>query len=1333
VAARLGYETSALDMDLLEASDAAGPVTAPVILIGEGARHGVAEAARGLSAGQGALYFLRPSTVLRSGGIQLAGNDATGLLAVSSYFSSRIPNVWSVRGATWDSVTDRITRFLEQRDLPASTLLLERMVVDANRRGVNRAELTLQFADSVVYARAVQALERDSAAAQRDTTGGQAAQRARLRRSDLQFTDLHRIDITLRGPGQSTVVRLLPARPWETRPAQAFTARDAADFTLSDLYTIRGLYRDTNQDLIPDRTESFLSVAGAEAPRSLVHLAARLGLETAGMRLPFVQPDAQNDQLHDAGFPILYGLSHYQTERLRRDGRLSGKPSGAGTGQLRFVPGTGGVKPVLVVTGSDARGLDAIGDYVARRLPYVWEYGKGNMRLQTLETDVRRFFQAREAPGQIALGLHKLDAWLARLKEKPLDSIAVELRVKEAPDGLDAHIQDVVRRHFPASALAVRTVKTGFGEGRTIFEQDITIPWEVDDFWKVFRSDVLPRLDASSRGRIEVRVSEAPEIRVHLMEQIKRELRGRGVAADAFEIVVINAYKQGFSWLQDVVLPRLRGKDIGRVDITYHTLKDSKEVRWQVVESDTRWLQEIFPIDAVYARDLDLPDSLIMFQPTQERDVIYTVRALDRTGGVILQDSFAPKYVVRPFFDLFPEYEQLRVTTGWVNVQANGATLVDQRIRTDPERFWDFLQTDTYAKIVEYFMDVQEGRPAPGNAPYFDEFRVELTLSEPNHRIGIDEEVVSSLEALHEDIYFETLTLFDLIGFRYGTGALNYAGRVLPYIQPAANGKPGRARIRFTGKERAAPELILTIRERGKEPVRDRYPLSPLNVDAPRLRGIAVRAGEAGLAELAFDVVAIDSVDRYAEYRQRGSEESIDRTFLSVPLFTGMVSALRNLHSRGILENALAWDRVGQLAFRFVLRDTLSTFHAETTLPRSRRPASTQLPVLRTTHQWNGERIVQWQTPIPPAESDSVLARLATFPGVTAYWAGRSFLGRNIFAADFLPPHDATHISQAKRNALKPTLLLSGRQHANEVSSTSHILRLGELLVTDSSYARLLRKANVVLHPITNADGAQLAWEMQLVNPDFMLHAGYLGALGVDATSGGGDDPIYPESRVRPELQETWLPDIYMNLHGYPSHEWVQLFAGYSGWVRGRTGTQRSWWAPRGWFVPGFSWVDDPRAPELKTAQFAILDSVAAAITGNPAVKAMNDRMYARYSKYGRQDVENFREHFHNGILVYSALRGREATGQGVNNPRITYFSMTTEAPDETARGAWLELVNSAGLAHTSALLRYLASGVNEVRRDATEFEGFVLRSAARRKPVLPAKAGETRNAGGGS
>ena len=83
------------------------------------------------------------------------------------------------------------------------------------------------------------------------------------------------------------------------------------------------------------------------------------------------------------------------------------------------------------------------------------------------------------------------------------------------------------------------------------------------------------------------------------------------------------------------------------------------------------------------------------FHPTRQKDPIYTLEARDTAGDVILQETFDPHYVIRPFFDLFPEYEQIRVTTGWITASSGAETLVDQRIATDPERFWDRLQTET--------------------------------------------------------------------------------------------------------------------------------------------------------------------------------------------------------------------------------------------------------------------------------------------------------------------------------------------------------------------------------------------------------------------------------------------------------------------------------------------------------------------------------------------------------------------------------------------------------------------------------------------------------------
>ena len=105
-----------------------------------------------------------------------------------------------------------------------------------------------------------------------------------------------------------------------------------------------------------------------------------------------------------------------------------------------------------------------------------------------------------------------------------------------------------------------------------------------------------------------------------------------------------------------------------------------------------------------------------------------------------------------------------------------------------------------------------------------------------------------------------------------------------------------------------------------------------------------------------------------------------------------------------------------------------------------------------------------------------------------------------------------------------------------------------------------------------------------------MLHPGYLGPLGVSLVSSWASDPTYPESGNRPKLWRTYLPDIFLNPHGYPSHEWVQLFSEYGGWVRNRITEARDWQTMRGWFTPGFNYLDDPRYPRHKAAAFTIRD-----------------------------------------------------------------------------------------------------------------------------------------------
>jgi hypothetical protein len=1275
---------------------------------------------------------------------------------------------------SWREVVEKVEAFVEAKVAEGASVGLDRVVVDGSRPGGARARVTVRVSEEAAFqalvdaflgkdtveagggpgaaedadpasagavagapARAVAAS--DSSFAERpDSLPAQTPPDSSGARSesveehptlaDLEFEDLHRLDVRLVGPGAFRTVTLRPRKGWDTKPDGGFRRATDASFSLPALYSVGGFYRDTNRDLVPDETVAYLSLSGTEAPASVVDLATRIGLETAGIRLPLVRVAAQENDPAADGFPVLLGTKHYQIQRLREEGKLPATDVGPGEGFVQLVDEAFGERNALAVGGAGAEGLRAATDWLARRAPYLWTQGKGEYRLADAETEVRRFLQAREAPGQVALALTKLGAWLDRMASAPPSRVEVELAALKAPEGLEEVMAAVVRERFPDAEVDVATWSTGFGVGDTIFAHDWEIPWEVDDARRILAEEVYPQLQPDRPVEIELRVSESPEMRASLEEEIRGELARRGVPEAT--VRVLSAYKQGYSWIHDVLLPQLRGRGVASIQLTYHTLEESKEVRWQTIAAETRWLQEVYPIDAVLARELAIPDSAMTFHPTREKDPIYAFEARDASGGVILRDTFTPKYVVRPFFDLFPEYEQVRVTTGWIMASSGGTTLVDRRIVTDPERFWDRLQTEAYGEIIQYVMDIQAGDPSPDNAPFFDLLQVDLRLSEPDYRIGIDEEAISSLEALHEDIFFETHTLFSLIGGRDQTN-LSFPGRVLPFVDPDGEGQPGRARVVFTGKTKGNPELVVrTWVQEGSEPLLKRYELDPLTVEAPRLVGATLTSGQDGLKRLLARVAVSDSVDRFQDFEGRSSEAAIDRQFISAELLEGMVKSLGRLHEAGLFHDALAWDRVGELALDFRMEKD-STFQRTAILPRSARPSSTANPRLLA-EEWRhqGEPLVQWDTPIPPEENEEVLAKLATFPGVKVYYLADSYLGHRVWAADFLPPQEADFVSQAKLNALKPTLFISGREHANEVSSTSHILRLGELLVTDSAYKAFLNKVNVVLHPMTNPDGAALAYERQLVNPNHMLHAGRPGALGVDATRGGRDeDPVYPEARARHLIREAWLPDAYLNPHGYPSHEWVQYFAGYSAWVRSRRGGARDWWVPRSWFIPGFSWVDDEENPDYKTAQFAILDTMAAAMTSAGEVDAVNRRLYARYKKYGVQDREGFTEYFHNGMLVNMRLKGAESIGNGLYSSRITYFSATTEAPDEPARGDWMRLMGQAGLTHTSAVLRYLATGEFEVKREAEAFEGAVTRKVFRVKPVMPGGV----DAGGGA
>ena len=102
-------------------------------------------------------------------------------------------------------------------------------------------------------------------------------------------------------------------------------------------------------------------------------------------------------------------------------------------------------------------------------------------------------------------------------------------------------------------------------KGRALVTDDFEIPSEVDEFWTKLRAKVIPGVKKQPAVTVEARLSEPPEIRRQIEQQARAELIKAGADEKATTVTVLSAYKQGYSWLYDVVRPALDGQG-GRSD-----------------------------------------------------------------------------------------------------------------------------------------------------------------------------------------------------------------------------------------------------------------------------------------------------------------------------------------------------------------------------------------------------------------------------------------------------------------------------------------------------------------------------------------------------------------------------------------------------------------------------------------------------------------------------------------------------------------------------------------------------------------------------------------------
>ena len=1300
IAARLGLETMALDLPLPDAAPLAITV-GDEALRGAGVS-GIAELAPGRGAVE--LHSVGGTTV-----VGVRGGSPAGLSAAARWLASRAPRVFLTGGETLSEVEAAV---LEATGEAATGVRTVRVEMEADAFALALAEVRVAAGDAGAAAGIASAVEAAG--------------------DNLRFDSLAALRVVATHPGGETPASVghdPPAPEPGPVPARPGTG-PKTDLGLGALYEPDGILGDSNGDRIPDRLDSRL-VLTAEDPTGALALAARLGLESSGMDFPVAAAAGEVAEPEELPTPVLIGTpgGNPLLADLLADGDLP--DLAAGEGFVGVIPEAYGKKAAIAITGGDRAGLARALHQAAVGLPHLDAHHRNpdHPTVDAVEFAAWKFLSRRSPAGQAAAAAYSLERIAGEIAHLGVESSRILVSVKDPAPGLDRFLEEAAARLGLGGAV-VELDDRNVDSAAVIHEEEFAVPSEVAEFRALVRDRLLPAVGRGDRVRVVAHLSEPAEVRAALRAELAAELEGRGAAVRPGDIAILSAYRQGYGWIEEVVLPRLLelrdgGARPARVRLLFRRHRPPADWPQQAMHTPLRFQHAMFPADEILAEALGLDLPQVGYEMREEEDApAYQVVAEGADGAVLLNEVFEPRLVSRPFLDRYPDYEWIRVTTGGITAEVDGRPVLDERIRTDAEAFWDHYQSDTLARLYDYLMERHEGKPrGPRDAPYFGQLKVVLSLSEPERLLGVEQEIESTHDALHEDIYFVTHTFLRHLGRNSLGTELTYGGRVIPEMRPKTDGTHGTAQIRLTGFRTGRPAIVVDYTAADGRAGAVRRNLPKVEVDRPRAMSARVAAGSPGVSSLRLRVKVDTDADERDYFVSRHGEDAADERILSAEQVTRMLELLGELRAAGLYADELATAGLGELE----LAASWTWDHEPETERVAALPPNGAPPPLPDVMAFRGEtgsdeQLVHWNAPISPPEAYGILARMSEFPEATVYRVGESYLGQSIWAMDLMPEIAASHWSRKKASLLKPTIMYSARQHANEVSSTSHVLRLAEMLLTEPEHRKKLDRVNVVVHPIQNPDGAQLAWDMHQINPEHILHAGYWGSLGIDSTSDSDEPmPIYPEAEVRPRLWRMWLPDIFLNPHGYPAHQLVQLFSEFSGLVRAGRRTERNWGFNKGWFMPGFDVVDDPELPRHKAAALRIRDYITNAIQSTGPVAAMNERNYGRYRRYGMDlDPEVFRMDLHNGVNIGMPIKGRRVGAPGRNfsyDPRITIWAGGTEAPDEPARGDWMELVASAGLAWDTAILQYLLDGDHRVNRNASEFFGGVSLRLDRPRP----------------
>lgn len=777
------------------------------------------------------------------------------------------------------------------------------------------------------------------------------------------------------------------------------------------------------------------------------------------------------------------------------------------------------------------------------------------------------------------------------------------------------------------------------------FTEEVSFAWEGDRLQErlLARIQELKEGGALKQGgalRLEIALSEDLAQRQEWAGALRAALKKEGVEA---EIAVYNAYKQGYSWLSEEVLPALKEQGADRLKISFTPFVKEKGEEWtkeagaipsyvnmnlnhegKWFEMPTRLLQEIYPIDDLLAQELDVDRDCIEFRLLEhEESWAYQLDAF-RGDTPLSTFRYAPVFSERLYLDAFPGMGLVHPSTAYFRLYQDDAVIAFETLPTDLEMVWAYYQETILPKCRSYMERDRQ--------PIFSSLKMDISLSEADEALPFRQDWLSALDSFHEDLYFVGLDYFKLASQEDFDQIIDAPGLILPLLHKSTGGPKISWSIHL-------PKAWAPYYEIGEE--------------------------KKALSASSWDV-ALERI----EHRE-GKKIAYWRA--TAPSTT--------------------WTHTGWEAWKSLVEKGLSTLPEEAAavdewviLGAEGESYTVRLPKVQKTVAMDAFA-VQDEDVYSYVDYDRAMQELKATQGVEVRTLARSYQGRTLHSLEFGQTEEGFSTSY-HRSYQKPTIYINARHHANEVSSTNSTFDLAKKVVCDPAWQKRLQAVNLVLLPMENPDGSAIHDLLREEHPEWIFHISRFNALGKEfAQEYFNPETIHTEAGAMQQVYERWLPDLYIDDHGVPHHEWCQQFSGYT------APAYKGFWLPRA-LLYGYFWYRNDRKESLPLAE-ELQEAIAEAFRQKEEYRNLNEDLRDRFEKYAHKWLPTLFPADYYKDLIFYWIGFEPETKKSyltLRFPDVTVVSYTSEVADESARGAYLKDCAAAHLLNNQAMIDAMAA-----------------------------------------